>query len=237
MTIRSSLLIAFITSYFFCCESVHAQQAVKLFDGALEITLPEGYLEITPPEGDREREDSNFVLYGGHSALNERFADHSFDEDFLKRWLYKDARASMKVLIADLITKKEFDKIPRTGGDRFLVVDQTDADPKVIHQQVCKEFSNRWEPYGFAMFDDETNIGGCINLAGAFVAIFMRKIDDKFVIVDTIDLVEVLIAEKKVMTKLKPFASVSDQEKWDYFKLAANWDAAKQLLLSAKLTE
>lgn len=65
----------------------------------------------------------------------------------------------------------------------------------------------------------------------------MRKIDDKFVIVDTIDLVEVLIAEKKVMTKLKPFASVSDQEKWDYFKLAANWDAAKQLLLSAKLTE
>ena len=229
MTIRSSLLIAFITSYFFCCESVHAQQAVKLFEGALEITLPEGY---------REKEDSNFVLYGGHSALNERFADHSFDEDFLKNWLHEDARALMTVSIADLITKEEFDKKPRIEGDHFLVVDQKDADPKIIHQQVCKQFSNSEGPlYSFAMFDHETNIGGCIHVAGSFVAIFMRKIDDKLVIVDTIDIVEVLIAEKKEMPQLKPFASISDQEKWDYFKLAANWDAAKQLLLSAKLTE
>ena len=127
MIIRPSLLIIFVISYFFSCESVQAQQAVKLFDDALEITLPEGY---------RETEDSTFVLYAGNSALNERFPDHSFDEDFLKRWLYEDARAEIKVVISDLITKEEFDKRARTEGDRFLVIDQKDVDPKIIHQQV-----------------------------------------------------------------------------------------------------
>lgn len=229
MIVRLFLLIVFITSYFFSCEFAQAQQTLKLFAGRLEITLPDGY---------REAEDSNFVLYGANSALNERFPDHSFDESFLKHWLHEDAKSIIKVMIIDLITKEEFDKKPRVKGDNFLVVDRTDAGPKIIHQQVCKEFSNQWGPlYSFSMFDNETNIGGCIHIAGAFVSIFMRKIDDKLVIVDTIDLVEVLIVDKDTKEMPKSSADISDQEKWDYFKLAANWDAAKQLLLSARLTK
>jgi len=206
----------------------HAETAHDLFDGRLTVTLPETY-ELYADGGDDGR--AEFRARGGHAALSKKFPVHPYDPQFLDRFLHEDIRANVVILTEQLLpTNGQAGWEKAEGG--ILMPSEVSAED--LHRHYCEGFAKYYDhETTFAHFDPKTEIGRCVNIAGAFVAIYTRRVGDTLVIVGAMDFVEVLIVEKKGPGKA--VLDMTDAEKWEVYRAAANADVAEQVLLSAEV--
>lgn len=207
-----------------------------LFDGRLQVDVPAGYVwqEDVVPRMSSETpalpHSTGFVLHGGHEALSRKFPDYPPGPEFLDRFAGEDVQARLQVVLIPLVQSSEPDD--RIAQEKEWIVPR-DATPRAIHDRFCESFMAQWAEFSFATFDPATGIGRCVNFAGAFVAVFTRRVGDSLVLVDSLDFVEFLLVEKKGPGKA--LLEMTDEEKWQVFRAAANADAAEQVLLSARL--
>ena len=211
-----------------------------MFDGELEVTIPESYEPFDPrvldpneyePENEPLEDPSIwFVSRGGKAALTRALPDSTFSESFLDEWLFFDTRAFVRIraLIA-LTGSKPLDR----GNGTWLAV-PAGASAQDVHDLFCGAFSKQWGKFAFDLFDVQTGIGRCVNVMGAFVAVFTRKIGNSLVVIEATDHVEYLLAEPKLTSER--FAEMTAAEKWQFFRSAANADTAEQILLDARLS-
>lgn len=207
-----------------------------LFDGRLRVDVPAGYTlqEDPAPNGPSESavvpRPAEFVRLGGHEALSSKFPDYPSGPEFLDHFAGKDVQARIAIAFIPLVPSGEPGEW-NTQENEWIV--PRDATPRAIHDRFCESFTSRWSEFSFAYFDPETEIGRCVNFAGAFVTFFTRRVDDSLVLVHGIDFVELLLVERKGPGKA--VLDMSPAEKWQVFRAAANADAAEQVLLSAEV--
>lgn len=68
-----------------------------------------------------------------------------------------------------------------------------------------------------------------------FVAHFARRVGDYLVVITAIDWGEAYEADERPTPK--PFGEMSDAEKWEFFKAAANAEDAIEVLKSARILD
>jgi hypothetical protein len=232
--LRLMLFVVILASTSACAE--RRTTSYTLFDGRLETTVPADYVLHEKRSDYRRRAvaenpvDPEFILFGGNAALARKFPEHSYPSDFIDGFAGEDVQARLGILLVDLIPSEGSGEWYRQG-DSLAV--PPDATARAIHEAFCERFTQQWTEYSFAYFDPETGIGRCINFAGAFVAIFTRRLDNTLLLVSGSDAVEVLILQKNGPGKAVP--SMTDEEKWRVYRAAANAEAAEQVLLSARL--
>ncbi|WP_420346628.1 hypothetical protein [Pelagibius sp.] len=225
------------------CVTPPPEEAHTLLDGRLEVALPEAYEPFAWPQRNLRTQSStssesegpeDFILRGGEGALEKKFPNHSYDPAFLSRFLGggEDIQANIRFVLVELSFANDAQEWTSSENTLGIPRSATDQD---LHDRLCESFSAQWsgDRYTVAHFDPESGIGGCVNIIGAFAAQFSRRIDDKLVIAGAMDFVEVLIFEKRGPGKA--FFGMTDEEKWDAVKAAANAEVAEQALRSARL--
>ena len=214
--------------------------AETLYDGKLRVSIPKDYKLIDPSEfepneaGPENRPKSaipEFVSGGAKGALAKALPDTDPQETGFGGQFDRDIRAFVRIFLSDLIAEK--DAAERKPDGSFWIAVPEGASDEDIHKLFCEDFSAKWGKFTFERFDAKTGIGRCINVAGAFVAVFTKKVGNSFVVVETMDLVEFLVAMSKPDSR--KFTRMSDAEKWDLFKSAANSKTAEQILMSARV--
>ena len=225
------------------CVTPPPERAHTLLEGRLEVALPGAYEPFALPQRNLRTQSStssqaegpeDFILRGGASALEEKFPDHPYDSAFLSRFLGdgEDIQANIRFALVELSFADDEQEWTASENTVGIPRSATDRD---LHDRLCQSFSVQWggDRYTVAHFDPETGIGGCVNIIGAFAAQFARRIDDKLVVVGAMDFVEVLIFEKRGPGKA--FFGMTDDERWDAVKAAANAEVAERALRSARL--
>lgn len=225
------------------CVTPPPERAHTLLEGRLEVALPEAYEPFAWPQRNLRTQSrtssesegpEEFILRGGEGMLEKKFPNHPYDPAFLSRFLGdgEDIQASIRFALAELSFANDAQEW--TASENTLGIPRSASD-RDIHDRICKSFSAQWggDRYTVAHFDPETGIGGCVNIIGAFAAQFSRRIDDKLVVIVTMDFVEALIFEKRGPGKA--FFGMTDEEKWDAVKAAANAKVAERALRSARL--
>ncbi|MGF1631302.1 MAG: hypothetical protein ACFCUT_17660 [Kiloniellaceae bacterium] len=208
----------------------------RLFNGHLEVAVSENYTlyeRFSPNRSSGAPKDTGraeFVTLGRDHAFSRKFPDYAQDPDFLDRFFGKGIQARMKIQLVELMPIGVPDEWE--WREQSLVVPR-DADDREIHAWFCGSFTTHWTEFSFTSFDPETGVGRCVNFAGAFVAIFTRRVDDTLVLIDSMDIVEFLLVEKKGPGKA--VLEMSAVEKWQVFRAAANAEVTEQVLLSAKV--
>ena len=214
--------------------------AETLYDGKLKVKIPGDYKLIDPSEFDpnapapENRPKSvipEFVSGGAKQALAKALPDTDPQETGIGGEFDRDIRAFVRIFLSDLIAEKDADEREPDGS--FWVVVPDGASDEEIHKLFCNDFSAQWGKSTFEQFDPKTGIGRCINLAGAFVAVFTKKVGNAFLVIETMDLVEFVVATSNPQSRR--FTRMSDAEKWDLFKSAANSKTAEQILMSARV--
>lgn len=231
--LRRMLLVALLAATSACAQqptTVHT-----LFDGRLELAIPDSYRPYKWPDPNGEAESGDkpptalFAKFGGMAALSRKFPGNTYDPSFVKDFLLDDMQAYLELYRVDLFPTLESGEWTETSDGWYV---PRDATPRAIHERICKSFAAHWGEYGFALFDPKTGIGRCVNYAGAYVAAFTRRVGDTLVLVDTLDLVESLIFEKK---SPEGFHTMPVEDRWQAFRAVANADVVEQVLLSAKV--
>ncbi len=216
-----------------------AERAVtthRLFDGRLEVALPDNYTLYERPDFDGHSSLSErtgrveFVTFGGNAALSKKFSDHPFDPAFLDRFAGVDVQASILLYVQELVPTGEPSE---WNFDQRGWIIPRNATARAIHDRICESFSSRWGELSFAYFDPKTRIGRCVNYAGAFVSLFVRRVRDSLVIVGGMDFVEAFVFEHR--GPWKAFLKMTPEGKWKAFRDVANADVAEQALMSAKI--
>ena len=166
------------------------------------IVVPDGYEE--------SGEDTPFVRSGdGASALAAAIPNHQYSASFMDDWFFDGAVAVMDV-----------SSMPLPEG----ITTEREA-----HQSLAGALKARWGEHSFSLFDPEAGVGRFVNYSGAFVALSWRKVGGELVVVESMDLVEVLVAESAELP------DTSDPEiLWQHFKNAANAEDVDRVLSSLK---
>lgn len=215
--------------------------AETLYDGKLEVSIPDNYKAIDPADVDPKKNAPEirpkvaipeFVSGGARGALAKALPDADPDETGFGDEFGRDIRAFVRIILSDLIAQKDADDRGRDGS--FWMAVPEGASAKEIHKLFCEDFAAQWGKSTFDLFDAKTGIGRCINVAGAFVAVFTKKVGNSFLVVETMDLVEFVVATSK--PESENFTRMSTAEKWDFFKSAANAKTAEQILKSARVS-
>lgn len=163
-----------------------------------DVEIPAGY--------EQYREPNLYVRFGdGSRALRRAVPDHDFDSTFLEDWFFDGIVANLDVssiaLPGDVHTSEE------------------------AHRHLVGELKARWGDHSFSTYEPELGIGRFVNYAGAFVALSWRKVGERLIVVESQDLVEVLVVEST------PHPDTSDPAAlWQHYRKAANADDVDSLL-------
>lgn len=223
----------------------HAQSSHKLFGAKLEISIPDSYVAFDPDQLDPNKYKPEhappkdptiwFVRKGGRAALDQALPGHTFDDTYLERWLFFDVRAIVRIFPPIPLVAEEPETEDRPESDFFPV--PPGATALDVHTKFCKAFSEQWGKYSFAHFNERTGIGVCVNVAGAFVAVFTKKAGDVLLVVEAMDRVALLVTETRARensTSGGDFTELPSERKWQQFKETANSEVVEQLLLTAR---
>ena len=189
----------------------------EFLDGRLLMQIPAGYERYQ--SSDFEPNVQGFVRKGEWAdALARKLPNKQFDESYLEDWFYDSIVAYVLIKTVVLTDQKNIDAHPREVFERF-----------------AGGFTERWGQYGFSFYEEDSGIGRCVNHAGAFVFVALRKIDNVLIIVEAMNNVEALVAEEGTF----PDRSKPNQVEtsWKYFREAANDGAVTSILSSARLVD
>ena len=170
-----------------------------------DIKVPNGY--------ESYREANLYVRFGdGVSKLRESIPNHEFGESFLEDWFFDGVVAYM-----DVSTPTLPDGID-TGVE--------------AHQSLVRELKARWGDHSFSVYDQETGVGRFVNYAGAFVSLSWRMVGKTLIVVESQDLVEVLVIESSDPPDVSDSAAL-----WQYYRKAANANDVDRLLIGLGVTQ
>lgn len=163
------------------------------------IEVPNGY--------ESYREANLYVRFGdGLSLLRESIPNHEFGDSFLDDWFFDGVVAFMDVSSPTL---------PDGINTAFEA-----------HQSLVCDLKARWGDHSFSVYDQETGVGRFVNYAGAFVSLSWRMVGDTLVVVESQDLVEVLVIESSDPPDVSDSAAL-----WQYYRKAANADDVDRMLI------
>ncbi len=153
-----------------------------------------------------------FVRRGnGADELRAAVPEHKFDDTFLEDWFFEDTVGVLSILLVTLPENINSDAL--------------------AHDFLADELRAQWGNYSFSIYDPNTGVSRFVNYAGAFVALSWVRLDDVLAVVDSQDLVQVLVVEEE----MGPDSSDTD-ELWQFFKMAANSEDVDRLLSRIKST-
>ena len=163
------------------------------------IVVPDGYETFG--------EETLFVRSGdGASELAAAMPNHKYSASFLDDWFFDGAVAVIDV-----------SSMPLPEG----ITTELEA-----HQSLAGALKSQWGGNSFSLYDPEAGVSRFVNYSGAFVALSWRKIGEELVVVESMDLVEVLVVESAELP------DTSDPETlWKHFKNAANADDVDRVLI------
>lgn len=212
----------------------HAQTVQTLFEGKLEITIPDDYRPFDPRVLDQNGNASDasaeqlevwFVSTGAKSVPDDALA--AFDPD-------TDNNPFVTIRLVKLKSVKDLtDAELLDSGNGFWTAVPEGATARDVHDLLCGSFLARWGKFSFDLYDADTSIGRCVNVAGAFVAVFTKKIGNALIVMEAMDPGAHRIVESQ--RAIEKFAEMTIAEKWQHLRPAANADTAERILLSARL--
>ena len=195
-----------------------------LFDGKLELTIPNSYERI----GDRDIPwAAKFMSIRGYGALYD--SDDEVEDPL--EWLAEHS-ATLLVVLGKMVPSEA------VGPDNMFVngmlVAPLEESAEAFHDRYCGSFTNRWGEYTFDVFNAESGIGVCVNVVGAFVADFTRIVGDHILVIKAIDWGEAYTAVDGDEER-KDFFEMTNAEKWEFYRAAANAEDAIDALKRARI--
>ncbi|WP_299617916.1 hypothetical protein [Pelagibius sp.] len=191
--------------------------------------MPQGY-ELQEAEQDPKR--ATFILPGGQETLAAKFPDHPYERGDLMGTLEGDRQAVFLVMLVPLTPTD--DASLWWTGDRGLFV-PPDVTDSAIHERFCENVLAPFRKRNrISFFDSGSQAGRCAaRITDELAVTFVRRLDGHLLIVGGVDLVELLILNKKLSREA--FLKMTDAEKWKALSAAANAEVAERALLSARL--
>lgn len=225
------ILAIFIALSIAAASPAAAHTVHTLFADKLEITLPDSYERF----GKRGAAPMAwFVSIRGYGTLY----DSEIEIDNADEWL-EEHSATMLIVLAELASSETeetpFPESDEDFGELRMFVGPLDARAEELHDTYCEGFARSWGEYTFDVFDRRSEIGTCVNWAGAYIVHFTRRIGDYLVVIKAMDWAEVLVTEERGLPD--GFQDSTVEEKWEFFKDAANADVAIEVLKSARILE
>lgn len=200
-------------------HTVHA-----LFNGKLELTIPNSYERI----GDRDIPwAAKFMSIRGYGALYD--SDDEVEDPL--EWLAEHA-ATLLVVLGKMLPPEAIG--PDDTFINGMLVMPLEESAEAFHDRYCESFTNRWGEYTFDVFDADSGIGVCVNVVGAFVADFTRIVGDHILVIKAIDWGEAYAALDGDEER-KDFFEMTNAEKWEFYRAAANAEDAIDALKSARV--
>ncbi len=224
--IVAQVLTFFITAFWVSVPAVSADEVElddepylseeehRFSDGWFSFAAPERY-ELADGKGFEHLSGLVLIKPGGRQALKQALPGHELTRSMRRRWLEKDQKAILTVSSQLLSTLEE--------------VKTTDNQAKQTER--CKRIFGRLDKKTFAVFDERTGIGRCVNHGGTFMAVHTREVGRYLVMVEAIDFVEFLVWKD---TAPLNFEELSEFSKWWQLRRAANAFDAENVLLSTK---
>jgi len=164
---------------------------------------------IEPPAGyvAYEYEEDNFYVLAGDgiSALKAANSTGKWDDGYLEDWFAEGIIAYFKASSVD--------------------ISEEDLTELEAHQALAMDLKSRWGEHSFSRFDPDTGIGWFVNYAGAIVAAASVKVGDTLYLVESLNLVEVVLVEERVWPD-----SLDSVTLWERYRKAANADTAEEVL-------
>ena len=211
------------------CATPPPEKVHSLFGGGLEFVLPEGY---DLQEAVQDPKQATFILPGGHETLAAKFPGHPYDGGDLAGTLEGDRQAVFLVMLVPLMPTD--DASLWWNGERGLFV-PPDVNNRAIHERFCENVLAPFRKRNrISFFDSGSQTGRCAGrITDELAVTYTRRLDDHLLIVGGVDLVELLILNKKLSREA--FLKMTDAEKWEALSAAANAEVAERALLSARL--
>jgi hypothetical protein len=202
--------------------------------GGLTFAVPEGYEPVAELSRDGH---PVFGRPGARAALADVPAARKLDRASIESFIPMDYRAVLQIHVFDLVPPggdaAGAGAAETAGMDAAATMpDVADGSAETLHRRLCDGFRQAWGPNFVAdAFDPATGIGTCVNFAGAFVATYDRRIGDKLIMVETLDVVDHLAIQKEIG---RDFLARDTAGKLDFLAGAANRADATALLASAR---